>query len=178
MFYIALCRKTGTTRKSQNFMIIKFKTYKGFWTKSVQKQITFRGCLFLSDRVSLGDHKFNFNPEISLDFLDLSVFQPKVSYFATDGKQHHGSTTSNRYSQEEQNNNLTASGISTNQTISAVWSSSKGSTSSFVRCTNYGEKFPHTWAPTTTICGSWMASVPTVLNTSCSLLITGMSWSI
>lgn len=61
-------------------------------------------------------------------FLDLSVFHPKVSYFATDGKQHHGPTVSNRYSQEGWNNNLTASGLSTNQTISAVWSSSKGST--------------------------------------------------
>lgn len=33
-------------------------------------------------------------------FLDLSVFQPKVSYFATDVKQHHRPTVSNRYSQE------------------------------------------------------------------------------
>lgn len=31
-----------------------------------------------------------------------------------------------------------------------------------------------TWLPSTTICGSWMASDPTVLNTSCSLLTTGM----
>ena len=35
----------------------------------------------------------------------------------------------------------------------------------------------NTWAPTTTICGSWMASVPIVLNTSWSLLITGISCS-
>lgn len=31
-----------------------------------------------------------------------------------------------------------------------------------------------TWVPTTTICGSWMMSAPTVLNTSCSLFMTGM----
>lgn len=31
-----------------------------------------------------------------------------------------------------------------------------------------------TWLPSTTIWGSWMASEPTVLNTSCSLLTTGI----
>lgn len=35
-----------------------------------------------------------------------------------------------------------------------------------------------TCVPTTTICGSWMMSAPTVLNTSCSLLMTGISASI
>lgn len=36
---------------------------------------------------------------------------------------------------------------------------------------------PLTCVPTTTICGSWMMSAPTVLKTSCSLLITGISAS-
>lgn len=35
-----------------------------------------------------------------------------------------------------------------------------------------------TCVPTTTICGSWMMSAPTVLKTSCSLLITGINASI
>lgn len=35
-----------------------------------------------------------------------------------------------------------------------------------------------TCVPTTTICGNWMMSAPTVLNTSCSLLMTGISASI
>jgi len=35
-----------------------------------------------------------------------------------------------------------------------------------------------TWVPITTICGSWMTSEPTVLNTSCNLLITGIRLSI
>lgn len=34
-----------------------------------------------------------------------------------------------------------------------------------------------TCVPTTTICGSWMMSAPTVLKTSCSLLITGINAS-
>lgn len=34
-----------------------------------------------------------------------------------------------------------------------------------------------TCVPTTTICGSWMMSAPTVLKTSCSLLMTGISAS-
>ena len=49
-------------------------------------------------------------------FLDLRF----CSHFATDGKQHHRPTVSNRYSQERWISNLTASGLSTNQTISAV----------------------------------------------------------
>ena len=36
------------------------------------------------------------------------------------------------------------------------------------------ELLPELWDPTITICGSWMASAPTVLKTSWSLLITGM----
>ena len=35
-----------------------------------------------------------------------------------------------------------------------------------------------TCEPTTTICGKWMESAPTVLNTSCSLFITGINDSI
>lgn len=35
-----------------------------------------------------------------------------------------------------------------------------------------------TWVPTTTICGSWIISAPTVLKTSWSLFITGMRASI
>ena len=42
----------------------------------------------------------------------------------------------------------------------------------------FPNQYVQTWAPTTTIWGSWMASDPTVLNTSWSLLITGISWSI
>lgn len=42
----------------------------------------------------------------------------------------------------------------------------------------FPQEIVQTWAPTTTIWGSWMASDPTVLNTSWSLLITGISWSI
>jgi len=34
-----------------------------------------------------------------------------------------------------------------------------------------------TWVPTTIIWGNWMASAPTVLNTSCNLLITGINAS-
>ena len=36
------------------------------------------------------------------------------------------------------------------------------------------ELLPELWDPTITICGSWMASAPTVLKTSWSLLMTGM----
>ena len=40
------------------------------------------------------------------------------------------------------------------------------------------EDLPQLWAPTTTICGKWMMSEPTVPNTSCNLLITGIKASI
>ena len=40
------------------------------------------------------------------------------------------------------------------------------------------ELLPELWDPTITIWGSWMASAPTVLKTSCSLLMTGMRDSI
>lgn len=39
-------------------------------------------------------------------------------------------------------------------------------------------KMALTWVPTTTICGNWIASAPTVLKTFCSLLITGINASI
>ena len=55
---------------------------------------------------------------------------------------------------------------------------SKIEMNSAISRTNLSTRIVQTWAPTTTIWGSWIASDPTVLNTSWSLLITGISWSI
>lgn len=50
----------------------------------MQKQIIFRGCLFLSDRVRWEILNLISILKYHCIFLDLSVLQPKVSYFATD----------------------------------------------------------------------------------------------
>lgn len=47
-----------------------------------------------------------------------------------------------------------------------------------VSCILKDQTISQTWLPITTICGSCTVSEPTVLNTSCSLLITGIKFSI